>query len=265
LGKYRSIALWQSAAKPLWVYWIPALIWAVAWLGLKWRARRALLKEVATASSRGGIALRWLAVVLAALTLAQSGLHWIPPRLGASETILAIARGFLVQRKMMADFDHLAAKPVWKGQRLKVLLEHVALANYNRALVNWKLDDEVYREFVLSPIIRPDAHEELNWRRPLWESFYPRIRKEQSLEAAAEIVVRHLRERVTIAGSESFPAGVESIWKRQITHPLGFEGIYVAALRSAGIPARLNLQGQVEYWTGTAWRSAPPPPLQRFP
>ena len=33
---------------------------------------------------------------------------------------------------------------------MKTLLEHVELANYNRGLVNWKVDEQVYREFVLS-------------------------------------------------------------------------------------------------------------------
>jgi len=97
------------------------------------------------------------------------------------------------------------------------------------------------------------------------EFFGPRIRRELSLETAAERVVRHLRERVMIAESERFPAGVESIWKSQITNPTGFEGIYVAALRSVGIPACLNSQGQAGYWTGTAWRPAPPPLIQSFP
>jgi len=86
----------------------------------------------------------------------------------------AIAQGFLVRRKMIADFEYRVVKPIGECQRLKVLLEHVALANYNRALVNWNLGREVYREFVLSPIIRADSQEELKWRRPLWESFLVR-------------------------------------------------------------------------------------------
>lgn len=142
---------------------------------------------------------------------------------------------------------------------MKVLLGHVELSNYNRELINWKLDDKTYREFVLSPVIDPASDGELNWRRPLWESFYPRIRKEQIIESAAEIVVRHLRERVTIAEGENFAIGVESIWLRQITNERGFETIYVAALRSAGIPARLNVQRRAEFFSEGKWRLAPRP------
>jgi hypothetical protein len=93
----------------------------------------------------------------------------------------------------------------------------------------------------------------------LWEEFYPRIRHESSPEDAAKIIVRHLRERVTIAILPDLPHDVPTIWLRQITDEAGFEIIYVAALRSVGVPARLNLQHQAEFWDGTKWDNAPRP------
>ena len=93
----------------------------------------------------------------------------------------------------------------------------------------------------------------------MWENFYPRIRKEQDPEAAAEIVVRFLRERVTIAQGSGLPSVVAEIWQRQITNERGFEAVYVAALRSVGVPARLGAEGRAELWTGTAWQAAPRP------
>jgi len=36
------------------------------------------------------------------------------------------------------------------GKPLKTLLEHVELDNYNTELINWKLDEPAYREYVLS-------------------------------------------------------------------------------------------------------------------
>ena len=39
---------------------------------------------------------------------------------------------------------------------------------------------------VLSPEIDSAFDGDLNWRRELWENFYPRIRKENSAETAAE-------------------------------------------------------------------------------
>jgi hypothetical protein len=207
--------------------------------------------------------LRWLAAILAAAALAQTALHLVPPRLPISERTLAIARKHLVAPKERSDFEFLAAKPLWGGRRLKTLLEHVELANYNRELINWKLDERVYQEFVLSPEIDPTADGDLNWRRPLWENFYPRIRREQGPEEAAGIVVRFLRERVTIAEGNGLPATVAEVWQRQIANEHGFEAVYVAALRSVGIPARLGSRQRAEFWTGSAWEAAPRPLVER--
>ncbi|MGO8931298.1 MAG: alpha/beta hydrolase family protein [Limisphaerales bacterium] len=207
----------------------------------------------------GTPALRWLAAILAIAALAQTALHLVPPRLPVSERTLAIARKHLIAPKEKNDFEFLAAKPFWSGKRLRTLLEHVELAHYNRELINWKLDEQMYQQFVLSPEIDPAADGELNWRRPLWENFYPRIRREQSTEAAADIVIRFLRERVTIAEGSGLPAAVAEIWQRQITNKRGFEAVYVAAMRSVGVPSRLDPQGRAEFWAGSAWQAAPRP------
>jgi hypothetical protein len=98
----------------------------------------------------------------------------------------------------------------------------------------------------------------------LWENFYPRIRKEQSPEAAAEIVVRFLRERVTIAEGNGLPAAVAEIWQRQITNERGFEAVYVAALRSVGIPARMGERKQAELFADGKWQAAPRPLVERW-
>jgi dienelactone hydrolase len=223
------------------------------------------------------IALRWVAAVLAVAALADTALHLVPPRLVISARTLAIARKHLVQPKESADFEFLASlssfpsvqagPSFWRGKPLKTLLEHVELAHYNRELIDWKLDDQIYRDFVLSPQIDPEFDGDLNWRRPLWENFYPRIRKEQTTEDAAVIVARFLRERVTILdglrGGGSIDIG--EIWQRQITDARGFEAVYVAAMRSAGIPARLDARHRAEFWTGSAWRPAPRPVLEAWP
>jgi len=224
------------------------------------------------------IVLRVTAVVLATAAIAQTGIHLITPRLLVSDTTLRIARKWLLAPKWKEDFETLAAKPYWRGQRLKTLLTHVELANYCvYELINWKVDKAIYDEYVLSPVIETEvigespitagetpALPELNWRRPLWEFFYPRVRKEDSPEAAAEIVVRTLRERVTIytkpTSADKMSArrsGIETIWRSQITDEKGFQRIYVAALRSVGVGARLNSEGVAEFWSGSEWKVAP--------
>ncbi len=181
-----------------------------------------------------------------------------------------MARKWLLAPQWKEDFETLAAKPFWGGQRLETLLTHVELANYCvYELINWKVDKEIYRRYVLSPIIDGESDSELNWRRPLWEFFYPRIRREDSPETAAGIVVRNLRERVTISTvpfssaprmpAAGWPSGIETIWRDQIVDEKGFERIYVATLRSVGVGARLNGAGTAEFWTGSEWKLAPRP------
>lgn len=278
LDQYRSILSWQEHAGPLWLFWLPAFLWICFYF-----YRRSRRNEVPTKLTKWEIGLRWVAAILATAAIAQTALHLIPPRLQVSERTLSIARKHLVQPKELRDFDFLSPNPVWHGKRLGTLLTHVELANYNRELINWKLDDQIYRDFVLNPQIDPESDGDLNWRRELWETLYPRIRKEDSTEAAAEIVVRFLRERVTITERRSpsqrqsaVPPGagladpefralvsIADIWLRQVTDERGFETVYVAALRSAGIPARLDPTHRAEFWAGSAWQPAPRPLIER--
>jgi hypothetical protein len=168
-------------------------------------------------------------------------------------------RKFLLAPKWHQDFETLAALPIWRGQKLNTLLEHVNLANYTvNELVNWKVEDALYRQFVLSPVIVGGEHE-LNWRRELWENFYPRVRHENTTSDAAVIVVRFLRQRATIAPGYLKQPGVESMWDGHIVNLEDFEILYIAALRSVGVPARLNGKQEAEYWTGSQWEAAPRP------
>ena len=260
--KYHSIAQWQEEAPELWLFWLPAAAWAVGWVARsQWRKPRSTKK---VKLNRWEIGLRWLAVVLATWALAETSLHLVPPHFSVSDKSLSIARQYLVRPKQRSDFEFLAAKPVWADHTLKALLDHVELAGYNRELINWHLDEKIFQDFVLSPVISGNPHEELNWRRPLWEEFYPRIRHENSPEDAARIVARHLRERVTIAPLANPPRAVPDIWLRQISDQAGFETIYVADLRSVGVPARLASAKTAEYWDGKNWQSAPRPILETW-
>jgi dienelactone hydrolase len=294
---------------------------------------------------RSRAVLPWVAGILAALAVADSAVHLGPQHFPVGDRTLDLARRFLVQPKERADFEWLAAQPVWSGVKLRVLLDHVELAVYNRELINWTLDETMYRDFVLWPVTsekqkfgksyqqkaemaegggqgakaeiglpagqagksgnretearargeaqggklesgiggeneEPKAVETagvagalmphraeatvlmgdqgkeggMDWRRPLWEEFYPRIRHESSPGDAARIVARHLHERVTVTTLADPPRTVPEIWRRQITDAPGFEVIYVAALRSVGVPARLHAQAPAEYWDGAKWQ-----------
>jgi len=148
--------------------------------------------------------------------------------------------------------DFLAANPIWQGRQLRVLLEHVDLASYNRRLIDWKLDDSMYREYVLTPAIQPESDGLLRWRRPLWEFFYPGIRKLPNDQDAAKFVLQQLRHAVAV--STNAPSTVEEMWRRKTADAYGFEALSVAAFRSVGIPARLDEDGWAEYFDGKIWR-----------
>ena len=119
---YRSIAQWQAKAPSLWLWWLPAAIWAGGWL--IWTVKtRTKAQPVKTPLSRGEIVLRWLAALLAIGALSVMALHWVKPLFAVGDTTSAIARRFLVQPKERTDFEYLVAQPVWRGQKLKTLLE----------------------------------------------------------------------------------------------------------------------------------------------
>jgi transglutaminase-like putative cysteine protease len=141
-------------------------------------------------------------------------------------------------------------------------LGHVDLANYTvTRLINWKLDRAMYCDYVLSPLIDDTSHLELSWRKQMWKTFWPRVRHENTPQAAAQIVVRCLRERVTIAPDFRKQTGIESVWSTKIANSDDFETVYVAALRSVGIAARLAEDHRAEFWSNNGWSAAPRPPL----
>ena len=57
----------------------------------------------------------------------------------------------------------------------------------------------------------------------------------------------------------NLPHALPEIWRRQITDRTSFEIIYVAALRSVGVPARLDEKGGAEFFSGEKWMEAPSP------
>ena len=164
LQNYHSIAQWQAEAPAL-VDFPASGSRMVCGLVRLVMASQSPVHPKKSDLTRGEIALRWLAVLLATWALAESAIHLVPPHFSVSDTTLSIARRFSVQAKQHNDFEYLAAQPIWQGEKLKTLLEHVELAGYNRELINWQLDDNIYRNDVLSPVITAHSGEHLNWRR----------------------------------------------------------------------------------------------------
>ena len=202
--------------------------------------------------SKKEVWLRRLAWCLATAALAQTTVYLGTPFLPVNNGTLAVARKCLIPPGEIGDFDYLSANPIWQGKKLKTLLEHVDLANYNRQIVNWKLDDAIYREYVLPPAIQPECDGQFHWRRTLWEYFYPRNRRATVLATAAQNVRQQLQKRQKMVGKG--PLTIEEMWKQQTADAAGLEALCVAAWRSIGIPARLNAGGRAEFYNDGKWQ-----------
>ena len=205
--------------------------------------------------SRWEIWLRRAAWALGIAAFSESAILISTPLFRVNNTTLAISRHYLVPPSAVADLNLLATNAVWNDKKLKPLLQHASLANYNRQLINWKLDEQVYRDYVLSPLIDPQRDGQLAWRRKLWEYFYLPIRKENDPGAAAEIVLKFLHQRTTSV--ETGPITIEAMWQQKQADSRGFDALKVAAFRSVGIPARLNENSQAEIFADGKWQIAP--------
>jgi hypothetical protein len=248
-----------NSAASYWYYWLPVGLLAVFASINGYTRHRAPPRQLQTRQTKLDKTIYCAAAMLATTAIAQTVIHLGLPRVPASQTTLSLARRLLVKPHLKADFQWLANQPIWRGQRISTLVTHLDLAALQRKSFYPDLDDATYRRFVLSPIISGDDSGELVWRRQLWEDFYLHVRNETTPEAAARIVVRLLRQRMSIDSKSKHPTGVRTTWECAITDEPGFERIYVAALRSVGIASKLSEAGLAEFWTGMNWQQAPRP------
>ncbi len=259
--KWDWVSFWY-----VWTFWMPAVLiignlvllkrwWSLFGPALSfWKSDAA--KGKVTWSS---LVLEGLAVMSASAAISLTAIHLGLPRLSINDTTVSLAEMFLVQSQHKGDFEYLISKPAYQCKRLGAILNHVDLAELQRKQFYSDLDASIFQQFVLSPDVDDLPLNEIGWRRTLWENFYPRIRHDDDPVTAAQIVVRFSRERVGIDPGYRYRVGVETIWTQHMTDEAGFERIYVAALRSVGIAARLNEQNQTELWTGKEWQVAPKP------
>jgi hypothetical protein len=253
-----------------WSYWLPAVLPA----GNASMARRCVevlrIADCVRPRTRklAPFTLGTAVITTAATFLATSAVAiiltcTILPRMPASPTAASLARDLLVRPGWAADFDFLTAQ-CGDRERLGTLLTHIGLARLQRKQFYREMDQSIYDDFVLSPRIDELPLQENNWRRPLWEHFYPLIRNDHDPSLAARVLVRALRQRVGIDSSYCSRVGVETIWTQGMTDTRGFQLIYVAVLRSVGIGARLDGSKRAELWDGQSWQPAPTPLIQTF-
>jgi O-antigen ligase len=200
----------------------------------------------------------WLgrgAWILGIAAVSESAILLGTPFFSVNNTTLTISRHYLVPPSAAGDLNLLAGNVDWGSRKLRPLLQHASLANYNRQLINWKLDDQIYRDCVLNPLIDPARDGQLAWRRKLWEYFYLPMRKENDPASAAQIVLKFLHQRIALVAEG--PATIDEMWQEKRADERGIRALEVAALRSVGIPARLNESGRAELFSEGKWQALP--------
>jgi hypothetical protein len=216
-----------------------------------------IMSEISVAPgrlARWEVWLRRSAWILGIAAVSESAILLTTPFFGVNNTSLAISRHYLVPPAAVADLNFLATDVNWSSRKLRPLLLHASLANYNRQIINWKLEDATYRDYVLSPLIDPQRDGQLAWRRSLWEYFYLPIRKENDPFSAAQIVLKFLRQRISLV--EKGPITIEAMWQQKEADADGFEALKVASFRSVGIPARLDSDHRAEIFDNQKWEPA---------
>jgi acetyl esterase/lipase len=232
-------------------YWLPAGLFG-SWLII--RRPRGRRQECRRVSDRR---LCIIALGTTTIALGVSALHLALPQCPANPVTLRLARGWCVAPELRADFDWLADQPEAGSCRVGELLEHLSLASLQRGQFGTSLSDAAWREFVLSPWIQ-GANGNIGWRRELWEWLAPRVRRETSVAAAAQIVARELRRRICLKPQTSSCTSLTACWAAGQTDASHWGPLRVAALRSAGVPAKLDAAGDVQILASGTWQRIPP-------
>lgn len=199
-----------------------------------------------------------VSLVTALFAVGQTVTYLTLARSTASPENLARAERRLLRPGLHTDWEWLVKSGQSAGTTVSEWLDTVELANLQRRQFYEAVPENLFRDHILSPQIGPDRVLAGALRRELWRHFAPRVRKEADIAAAAVIVVRELRIRVTPQAGRSAETLLLS-WQRGAAQPAVWEALYVATLRSAGIAARVGESGRAEIWLSSDWRAAPRP------
>ncbi len=249
---------WQRLA------WAPLFFLLAGISVIRWRIGR---RQPSPGTSTRNRAERRLLLVATIATLGALGLtaaHLAVPRMAFSAENLRRAVRWGVADMQEADIEFLSGLKLRSSTKLGEALEHLELTDYRGPFLYQDLEPEIWRHFVISPAIAGTEGQPIDWRRPLWESFYPRVRKETDPTSAAKIVVRHLRERVGFNPERAPSPSPRKTWSAGMANVPDWERLYIAALRSATVAARLGDSGKAEIWSGEKWAPAPRPIIGRL-
>jgi hypothetical protein len=248
----------------LWTHWIWVVLAAMNFANY-WRCFNKIFKDLiklVNLRNRNEKPIAWLhliAYLCTFIAILFTLIHVATPRMKVNKYSNYCARRFIIRKGLEKDFDYLINNLRIKQWTIGVVVSHIDLANLQKRHFYDELETTTFQKFLLSPQIDETPVGEYNWRRTFWESFYPLVHQVHDPIIADEMIVHSLRQRVGIDSSFCYKLGVETIWIQGMTDEIGFQRILVAALRSIGIAARLNLEHKAEFWTGREWASSSPP------
>ena len=204
--------------------------------------------------------LKIAAYVFGTAAILVSGLEISLPALDATHCPLLFIQ-ILKGRKTASAIVNMRRDIAPVKCKVGVLLEHIELSDLQKRQFYDSTTPEQFEKYILSPIISPEMERDLGWRRLMWEHVYPRIRNEHDPAVAATMVARYLRQRVTVANHrvQGNTLDLRTAWESGMITADEFEVLYVAALRSVGIGARINVEGKTEFLENTHWQLAPRP------
>jgi dienelactone hydrolase len=198
--------------------------------------------------------LRQMAIGALGLALLVTAYHLLMPRLLSGGHYATWFQHALATDAEREDFRWLAAQPDYQLATCHDLMQQVRLAHFRKSFLYQKLDADMFRNFVLLPKLSADDIPDMGWRWPLWLELYPKIRKCAQAEEAVIEVVRAVREKLGLPKNNAQPEGIMAAWTTETANKQAYHYVLVAALRAAGVAARLDDSGRAEFWTGRKWQ-----------
>jgi hypothetical protein len=199
-----------------------------------------------------------VALVTALFAIAQTTANLALLRSEPTSANLAKAERRLLNPALAWDWQWLLKSGQPAGTTVSEWLDTVELSNLQRRQFYEALPEGLFRDHVLSPQLMLGQKLTGGLRRELWRHFAPRVRKEAGVTGAAVLIARELRTRVTPRTTAN-ASTLRPAWQRGEAHPIEWEALFIAALRSAGIAARVGEGGQAEIWVDSGWQAAPRP------
>ena len=238
---------------------VPSGFVAVAGLVIVWRRRD-------VESLKPNRVLLAVSALACAFAMVNSALHLALPLWPATPRTINWAERSIVRPELKESFRWLATQleripaTAHRGAapQLRTLLEHAELAALQRDVTDWTVTEDLWREWILSPWIE-GPQDDMQWRRMLWQHFHPRVRRESNPAAAVEIVARQLALRLQVRDGAPVGDTIREMWAQGTTDQEGFDRLYMATLRSVGVPTRVGDNGRPEFHNGEKWRAAPRP------